>query len=502
MGVQRSPTATGGTHSPKPEVMTGARPKKGSHENARATTEETYRDKTVGGKGKHLKKVQEVRAGDSLPAVSTENRVGERKEDAEESGWHVAGAGGSRREHDKQDETKLEQVWQAGQEVNTKKKDNCSLCRIEVKDNQMALNCDLCQRWYHVGCVKVTKKEYDMISKIDEKVKWFCLDCGEQVKIVQEENSELRQRNRDLEEQNDELKMKLNRLERKVGDIELRIGETIERELRKISADITEKLRRLVGEKIGRHEEDITQRLSEIEVRRQQVDEERNSENHIYDRAGLRKEMEEMKEQIVNKGVAEVRKQRDHNEKQMQEVMTKIEEMEREKRKKNVVLFNMVESEAENPQNRYREDEEKCLTMFAEELEIQDLKIEKLIRLGKKQEGRNRPLLVKLGAEEERKNILKEASKLRHSENFRRVYINRDLTQTEREQEGKLREELRTRRSEEGSHYIIRRGKVIRLENRTRQETDGAEVGTSQEDSEREKRVGVRRREVEPQRTL
>ena len=95
---------------------------------------------------------------------------------------------------------------------------------------------------------------------------------------------------------------------------------------------------------------------------------------------------------------------------------------------------------------------------------MQDMRVEKLIRIGKRSSN-NRPLLVKLGSEEEKKWALSNAKKLRNSKKFERVYLARDMTEEERRKDKQLREELRSKRQREGeASFIIRRGKVVKMD--------------------------------------
>ena len=142
-----------------------------------------------------------------------------------------------------------------------------------------------------------------------------------------------------------------------------------------------------------------------------------------------------------------------------------IEEIEKESKKKNIVMFNLPESTKEVALNRYQEDMDRCGKIFTRELEIQDLTVEKIIRLGKKKDNGNRPLLIKLGSETDRNTVLSKAKKLRYSEEFVRVYLAKDMTEMEREKDKKLRQELiEKRRKKEDGWYVIRRGKVMKIQ--------------------------------------
>ena len=118
------------------------------------------------------------------------------------------------------------------------------------------------------------------------------------------------------------------------------------------------------------------------------------------------------------------------------------EEEDRDKRKNNLVIYNMKESQDENPIEREKEDENECGNLFVESLKVENFNIVKVIRLGKRGEGTNgapRPLLVKLDSEHEKWRILKHAKNLKHEEDTERkkIGISRDMTFKERDHEKK-----------------------------------------------------------------
>ena len=52
----------------------------------------------------------------------------------------------------------------------------CSVCNHQVA-NVDSIQCDLCQIWFHIECVQLSKFEHEQISKLGEDTKWFCKDC-------------------------------------------------------------------------------------------------------------------------------------------------------------------------------------------------------------------------------------------------------------------------------------------------------------------------------------
>ena len=99
--------------------------------------------------------------------------------------------------------------------------------------------------------------------------------------------------------------------------------------------------------------------------------------------------------------------------------------------KKNFVVYKLPESKREEARERYREDSEACRTIFEEGTGVQQVEQKQLIRLGKREENKTRPVLVKLGKEETAREIRLKAKRLRNSEVYSRVFIVKDQSKEE-----------------------------------------------------------------------
>ena len=94
---------------------------------------------------------------------------------------------------------------------------------------------------------------------------------------------------------------------------------------------------------------------------------------------------------------------------------------------------------------------------------MDDCKIEKIDRLGKKMTGKERPMLVRVRSEEERWKILRRNTGLRKIEKYKRVFIGKDMNREDREEDKRMREFLKKVRAEEPSYeWRIRNGRIER----------------------------------------
>jgi hypothetical protein len=90
--------------------------------------------------------------------------------------------------------------------------------------------------------------------------------------------------------------------------------------------------------------------------------------------------------------------------------------------------------------------------------------IEEVQRIGRYQEGKIRPLRVKIKTFEARNEILKRARDLKGLEQFKKVFIAPDLTRKQQEVDKELRDKVKQFREEGHSNVKIKQGKVIKNE--------------------------------------
>lgn len=57
--------------------------------------------------------------------------------------------------------------------------DVCTRCMITVTNQDKGIQCDVCDRWFHFDCVKMSQSEYKRHSS-DDSLKWICnrVDCN------------------------------------------------------------------------------------------------------------------------------------------------------------------------------------------------------------------------------------------------------------------------------------------------------------------------------------
>ena len=92
----------------------------------------------------------------------------------------------------------------------------CGKCGKEVKNNLNGIECELCEKWYHCGCLKISKSEYDHTGEIEGKVSWFCPPCKTDFKNLESANAELRKENQELKQMIESMTDRLDSIEKRL----------------------------------------------------------------------------------------------------------------------------------------------------------------------------------------------------------------------------------------------------------------------------------------------
>ena len=107
-----------------------------------------------------------------------------------------------------------------------------------------------------------------------------------------------------------------------------------------------------------------------------------------------------------------------------------------------------------------------------------EVEVVSVTRLRTKNEKGPNPMRVRFRTEETKWKVLRNAKKLANAgENLKNIFIKKDMTLLEREQDYKLRQELKEKKLEatqqnNGKVWIIRRGKVIDVSRKSNQKPE------------------------------
>ena len=134
-----------------------------------------------------------------------------------------------------------------------------------------------------------------------------------------------------------------------------------------------------------------------------------------------------------------------------------LEEREKERRKYNVVIQNLPESDSTTADDRKAYDTMEAMCMLAA-MRLPKIEVKSAVRIGKKVEDKIRPLMITLDSD--RDPVIKRARFIRRYKDWQKVFIDPDRTPLEQEKFKNTRAEFK-RRKESGENIIMRDGKIL-----------------------------------------
>lgn len=278
---------------------------------------------------------------------------------------------------------------------------NCPSCAEEVVDD--GVQCQWCGDWEHFKCAKISKQEYDMLSLNSPRIMFFCCECQPKVNSAFEFFDKMYARQ-------DLFDKRLQRIEHKLNSLSEGVCEVQE------------------GSELSTNTSD---------------------DNSVLPKPGLLPRVESLSVGGISSAVASVIS----------------EEKDKDKRKLNLILHNVVEPTADDGQTRKKEDIDHVSDIFHKSLGV-PVQITNAIRLGKRGD---KPRLLKVSVDslKSKASILRNCTKLRGKDvpgRWSKVFITPDMTPKEREQNKSLRNQLADL-NKNGREYRIKNGQIVRRSN-------------------------------------
>ena len=345
------------------------------------------------------------------------------------------------------------------------KKFPCVTCDKQVGGD--GIMCDVCSAWSHFQCAEIDKETTDKYV-VNKKLRWYCKRCAplassvlERLKTVESNTDETV---RDLTTKiNTSYTNNLVAMEKKIAE-----------EISALRTELKSSFEALVGEEMNKSAKTIVNTEIQNSVKTK-VDEQLSNLVTTEVDSKLNTKVDEKITEVKTTIGDEVKSYAESLRSPAnplgpnipQDVVSAqlndaIEERERIKQKRcNLIFSNIEESTIE-------EDKVKVLTVIREKLELkEEFEIKSIARLGKKDETKLRLLKVEFANLQQKKNVLRNATKMRNldqHDTYAKVYIRPDLTQKQIEESKNLTRQLLEKREENRDEkWMIRRGQVIKV---------------------------------------
>ena len=299
----------------------------------------------------------------------------------------------------------------------------CTICQYVFCDEDYKLiECGRCEKWECINCSNMSEKQYDLLNdkSLGVRLHWFCNECNalaiSAVKTDKEIEERCRQYFHTVREEIQETRTVLDK--RITSDVS-----GLREDIKKLKKDLTKNSDPKLREEIENIKKDMKEHEENL---KEKIDEKMNDATTVC--------LDEFRE--------------------------------REGRKLNIMLFNVPESEKEDPEEKKKDDLE-FLRILMSEIKL-TVPFSQVIRIGvtEKTHGKPRPMRARTTCTTDQRNILKAASILKDTEDYKDMYIKKDETPLKRYQTKKLNV-LRKSRTEESRkkgenvRWFIRRGQVV-----------------------------------------
>jgi len=341
--------------------------------------------------------------------------------------------------------------------------ETCKACgELDNKDGKSSeikwVQCDICDGWCHITCAGLEDRDFDFLMKAKKANKcifWVCNDCNQTLKETKKAIDELKDKYDKLEKGMTQLQS--DKIKAECGMESLRSN--LDKEFVRLNTDLQAQI-----SATNNRVDQLAESVSKLAANEQNPEEKKTLwsdmvKQHVDERLGL-----------VDNNIEEVRQTLQDTREQA------AEEREKEKRKNNILIYRMPESTANSADGRRKDDHDFLFHLFQDILEIhcEEDDIDKIIRLGRRQDENDRPVLVEFKNRTTKNQIMESLSKLKPAEErFRRLSITHDMTLRERVQCKQLVSQAKDQEREEGQgEWIYRvRGppsemKIIRLRRR------------------------------------
>lgn len=333
-----------------------------------------------------------------------------------------------------------------------KSTDQCLKCNINVGKKDKAVCCEFCHKWSHISCAAISESTYEDLKQGQANIHWFCDKCDCQ---VLQELAEVQKRQVTTEEKVDKVANEFQ-------------------EVRKFFKDLSDFSTKQVAmeqivDRVVNEIQDVKKVLSNFGDFSSKVD------NLILSVTNIKEEQDKLeiknltKAFIKDESWADIVKSEVNNklggmsgelqkiEEMVVETKTHVEEVQdKESRRKNVIVYRAEESNSDNYRDRLKHDQDLVLRLihYINNSNLNDIDNDKfnIVRLGKREEGKVRPLLIQF-SEILHKNVLMENTyKLKDAEPLlKSMIVTHDLTKIERDECKKLVEEAKMRENADSS---------------------------------------------------
>ena len=320
------------------------------------------------------------------------------------------------------------------------KKEDCPSCKKVVSDEDLALQCEICNKWLHIICADLTEAEYTFLQE-HKAVHWFCEQCIKNITSVIKSGVTINQNQEKLEKKfdnmNENYQKRMSELDK---EFKILSAKVLAIDSQKIVADVDKELKNLAAKVME------TDTKIETAIEAKLIDSLAKPSFASIVAAEV-----DNKFSKVSVDVSKVQGALEDAKKNIQE------DKDRESRANNIIIYRVPEGMTREETNK--NDKAFCLELVKEVLgiNVEESDFKAIFRLGKSETGKVRHILLQVREKTVKNQIMESVYKLKGADDkFKNISVTHDLTQKEREECKKLVEQAKKNQSEESGEFIWR----------------------------------------------
>lgn len=327
--------------------------------------------------------------------------------------------------------------------------EKCNVCDKLVRDNDLGLQCEICESWFHINCQEITDDEYNFLI-LHKSLHWYCLICNKSVVDVIKMVATLKTKYEKLQESVDTIDKNVSSLTSRVteissGQLTIAMHKTLDDKIHSVVKNIDDKI-----------EVFMNSVKAEVTCLTQDV-------KSLGNEVKVVKDPKPLWSALVSKEVDTKFEKVSSDVSKFQDVLNEAkkladEEKDRETRSLNVIMYRV--DELDSKEERIIADKSFCLELTKEVLktDANESDFKSIIRLGKKETGKGpRPMLVQFRERVMKNKFMESLYRLKDADvKFKNISITHDFTPNERVECKSLVIEAKKKQDEEKGEYLWR----------------------------------------------
>jgi len=329
----------------------------------------------------------------------------------------------------------------------------CGQCGKVVKEG---IQCDICDVWWHPVCAGINSDLCESLGT-NEQLHWYCIRCNSGAGKLLKEVLKMQDRMASVED-------KIKKVDEMMDKLKEGMCKDVDKVLTNIKKDLDERptekvIKQLIADEMNKIKNEFfalkdLQPCAEI---RQQVEDLTTAFVNDGKWTDVVKRQVEIRINDVSEEIQDIHKM-------VVETKQKADtEIDREQRRKNIIIYRVPESSATSYEGRMNDDKKlvgKIMDcVYGENYEnYESQHITKVIRLGRRKDTGDRPLLVQFENGMDKNYLMNNLRRLKNGDEIlKKLIISHDMTMSEREDCRKQVEEAKLKAAEDQSgEYIYR----------------------------------------------